>query len=760
MFAMPSFMLGRMFLNSIRTPGTVIPARPLLQRWMLAAVMAIAALNGGCGREPLNSPYPADESGKNILYSSFSERPKHLDPARAYSSNEYSIIGQIYEPPLQYSFLKRPYTLEPLTAESMPEPVYYDSQDRRLPADAGADEIAYSVYEIHLRHGIMYQPHPAFVHDSQGHYPYQHLSEAQLDDLTAPGDLPKQATREVTAEDYVYEIKRLASPRINSPVLSIMGDYIVGLQDYSKTLAEAAKKSSAADAHGFLDLRQYPLEGAQVVDRYTYRIKVKGKYPQLLYWLAMPFFSPMPWEVDRFYDQPGLEERNITLDWFPVGSGAYMLTMNNPNQRMVLERNPNYHDDFYPTEGSAEDKAAGMLDDAGKRLPFIDKVVYSLEKETIPYWTKFLQGYYDVSGISSDSFDQAIQFTGEGDPSLTPAMREKNIELNTDVAPSTYYLGFNMLDPVVGGDSERARKLRRAISIAVDFDEFVSIFRNGRGIAAQGPIPPGIFGYQKGEDGINPYVYRWENGEPRRRSIDEARKLLAEAGYPGGRDAQTGKPLLIYLDVPGGGPEDKSTFDWYRKQFEKLNLQLQVRPTDYNRFQEKMRNGTEQLFIWGWNADYPDPENFLFLLYGPNGKVEHGGENAGNYDNAQYNKLFVQMKNMANGPKRKQLIEKMLEIVRRDAPWVWGFHPREFVLHHQWYYNAKPNQMAHNALKYKRIDPQLRAQKRLQWNQANFTPVWVSLAVLVLLVMPAVILYRRKERAPAIEAHSTPVRNG
>ena len=755
MFLMPSFMLaGMLRMLTVRTRSLRAAARPC---WIIAM---FAAVLGGCGPQPLNSPYPPKEQGRNILYSSFSSRPKHLDPARSYSSNEYAIIGQIYEPPLQYSYLERPYALEPLTARAIPEPAYYDADDRRLPVNASAEQIAYSVYEIELRRGIRYQPHPAFVQSDGGGYAYHDLSESQLEGLTAPGDLPQAATREVTAEDYVYQIKRLAHPRVSSPILSMMSEYIVGLQDYAQQLATQVKDAGDQERVGYIDLRDYPLEGVQAVDRYTYRIKVKGKYPQLLYWLAMPFFSPMPWEVDRFYSQQGLQERNITLDWFPVGSGAYMLSVNNPNLRMVLERNPHYHDDFYPAAGSAQQEAAGLLKDAGKRLPFIDKVVYSLEKETIPYWTKFLQGYYDISGISSDSFDQAIQFSVEGDPTLTPSMQGKNIQLLTDVAPSTYYLGFNMMDPVVGGDSERARKLRRAISIALDYDEYISIFRNGRGIAAQGPIPPGIFGYQEGREGINSYVYQWEDGEPRRRSLEQARQLLAEAGYPGGRDAQTGKPLLIHLDVTGGGPEDKSTFDWYRKQFAKLNLQLQIRPTDYNRFQEKMRKGTEQLFIWGWNADYPDPENFLFLLYGPNGKVEHGGENAGNYSNPEFDRLFERMKNMPNGPLRQQVIAQMLEIARRDAPWVWGFHPREFVLHHQWYYNAEPNQMAHNALKYKRIDPQLREQKRLEWNQANFTPVWLTLIALVLLVVPAVVIYRRRERMPAIESDQATARSG
>ena len=134
----------------------------------------------------------------------------------------------------------------------------------------------------------------------------------------------------------------------------------------------------------------------------------------------------------------------------------------------------------------------GLLADAGKPLPFVDAAVFSLEKETIPYWSKFLQGYYDSSGISSDSFDQAVQFSAGGDPQLTDSMREQDIHLITTVAASIWYVGFNMLDPVVGGLGEDRQKLRQALSIAFDYDEFISIFLNGRGIPAQGPIPPGI----------------------------------------------------------------------------------------------------------------------------------------------------------------------------------------------------------------------------------------------------------------------------
>src|SRR5690606_33230272 len=137
----------------------------------------------------------------------------------------------------------------------------------------------------------------------------------------------------------------------------------------------------------------------------------------------------------------------------------------------------------------------------------------------------------------------------------------------------------------------------------------------------QGPIPPGIFGFRDGDAGVNPVVYTCHDGKPVRRSITEARRLLAEAGYPGGRAAHGGQPLVLYLDTTDRGPGDKSRLDWYRKQFAKLDIQLEIRATDWNRFQDKVRSGNTQMFFLGWNADYPDPENFLFLFYGPQSRA-------------------------------------------------------------------------------------------------------------------------------------------
>jgi ABC-type transport system substrate-binding protein len=138
-----------------------------------------------------------------------------------------------------------------------------------------------------------------------------------------------------------------------------------------------------------------------------------------------------------------MAQKNLTLDWWPVGTGPYMLTENNPNARMVLERNPNFHGERYPSEGEPEDAAAGLLADAGKALPFIEKVVFTREKEGIPYWNKFMQGYYDTSGIGSDQFDQAVRVSIEGDTNVTPEMEEKGIRLSTSVETTTGYIAFN-----------------------------------------------------------------------------------------------------------------------------------------------------------------------------------------------------------------------------------------------------------------------------------------------------------------------------
>ncbi len=697
--------------------------------------LLVIGLLSGCGAA-WNDPYPAAERGKNILYSAFTERPKHLDPVQSYSADEIAFTAQIYEPPLQYHYLRRPYELIPATVTAVPQPRYLDARGRPLPDDADAAQIAFTDYVVEIKPGILYQPHPAFAEQP-----------ADIAAFRTLADFPNRGTRELTAADYVFGIKRLAHPRLHSPILGLMSEYIVGLGDLAETLRKSAP---AQRRESWLDLRDYPLAGAEVLDTYRYRIRIKGKYPQFLYWLTMPFFAPMPWEADRFHSQPGMAEKNLTLDWYPVGTGPYMLTENNPNARMVMERNPNFRGEIYPCDGAATDRAAGLLEDCGKPLPFIDKAVFTREKEQIPYWNKFLQGYYDASGIASDSFDQAVQVGTGGEVSLTTGMREKGIALSTSVAATTFYMGFNMQDALVGGESVEARKLRQAIAIAIDQEEFISIFMNGRGVAAMSPIPPGIFGYRAGPEGMNPLMYDWSADGPRRKDVAVAKRLLAEAGWPNGRNAKSGEPLVVNLDTTATGVGAKARMDWLHKQFQKIDVQLVVRSTDWNRFQEKARTGAVQLFYFGWNADYPDPENFLFLLHGPQGKVKFDGQNAANYANPAYDRLFEQMQAMGNTSERQAIIDRMLAILHEDTPWVWGFHPKDYSLRHAWLKNHKPSTVGNNTLKYQRIDVALRDESRTAWNRPKLWPIFLVAGVLVAAALPAWLGHRRRERRAAL----------
>ncbi|ARG97211.1 ABC transporter substrate-binding protein [Legionella micdadei] len=715
-----------------------------MKQWIVSILSLWSFLPVHAGNWVLNNPYPESEANQKIYYSSFNEQPKTLDPARSYSSNEYQFTMQIYEPLLHYDYLSRPYKVVPLIATEMPEVRYTDKFNHTLFNATNAD-VAYTIYTIHIKPGIFFQPHPALAKDKKGNYRYLNLPTNYLDehDINKLSDFHYTGTRELTADDYLYEIKRLANPAVNSAIYGLMSEHIVGFREYASILP--------SQSSGFIDLRKYPMAGLQKLDNYTFEITLKGQYPQFMFWLAMPFFAPIPWEADRFYSQAGMHEKNLTFEWYPIGTGPFMLSENNPNRRMVLDKNPNFHKDYFPNKGSLEDQRKGYLLHAGEKLPLIDRAIYTLEKESIPRWNKFLQGYYDLSGISADSFDQAIQISRSGVPRLSQAMIDKKMTLTQTTDPTLFYLGFNMLDPVVGGNTERARKLRLAISIAVNFDENIAIFLNGRGKSAQGPIPPGIFGYREGAAGINPFVYYWDGRKARRKSIKDAKKLMREAGYPGGRDPKTGNPLILNYDVPiTGNPDEKAQLDWMRKQFARIGIDLNLRATQYNRFQDKMRTGNAQIFSWGWNADYPDPENFLFLFYSTNGKVKYGGENAANYKNPRFDRLFDQMKNRNNDPTRQQLIDQMVEILRHDAPWIWGINSQTLILTQQWVSPTKPNTISTSALKYIAIDVAKRNELRRLWNQPVLWPIGMLFLFFLLSLLPLLVAYHRKEKQCAL----------
>ncbi len=132
--------------------------------WRLAAMLMVVVVVAGCGERPVNSPYPKDEIAENVFYTAFTQRsPKYLDPASSYSTDETPFTYSIYEPLYGYHYLARPYTLIPRVAERLVEPYYLDAQGNRLPDDVEGADVVTSVYDIPIKKGVLFQPHPAFA---------------------------------------------------------------------------------------------------------------------------------------------------------------------------------------------------------------------------------------------------------------------------------------------------------------------------------------------------------------------------------------------------------------------------------------------------------------------------------------------------------------------------------------------------------------------------------------------------------------------
>jgi ABC-type transport system substrate-binding protein len=707
----------------------------------LSALLLLA----GCGDGPWNNPHPPSPEGQLVYQSVMAPAPpKHLDPALSYASDESLFISQIYEPPMGYHFLKRPYELIPQGIEDHPQATFLDEDGNEV--DAGSEAIAFTRYTLKVRADQRYQPHPAFAVDASGQPLYLFDSANEGARYHQIPDFPETGDRPVHANDYAYQIKRLADPDLGSPMLGFMAQYIVGMKEFTERLATIERA-------GWLNLDELPMDGLEVVDERTLNITIYGRYPQFVYWLAMHFFSPVAPEVDRFYSNPGFSDRNLTLDWWPVGSGPFMMVRNNPNSEIVLERNPNYREDYFPTEGAPGDLEAGNLADAGKRIPFVDRAVYRLEKEVLPLWTKFLQGYYDRSGENHGNtnkvFDQAFVVGPDG-VEMSGDIANRDIRMDPDVKPGIYYYGFNMRDPVVGGYTEDKRKLRRALQIAFNVEEYLAIFRKGNGIVAHNLIPPGIAGHLDGEAGINPYTHRWVDGEAVRRPIEEARQLLVEAGYPNGRDARTGEPLKIFIDVQSQAV-DATIMNWMDRAFSQIGVQVEFRPADWNRTREKLLTGNSQIYSYGWLADYPDPENFLFLLHSPESPLicECDGSNNSNFEHAEYDELFRKVRVTEPGPERDAMVARMVDIYREEAVWLYAFYPKDIYLANSWVSNTKRHGISKATLKYINIDDELREAKRAEWNNPVTWPLYAGALGLAALILPGVTAYRRRQNATA-----------
>ena len=670
---------------------------------ILLALLAFLIVGVAC----TNDPYPGADNGLKILYRAFHEAPKSLDPAVAYDVYAHRVTGNVYDTLLEYHYLKRPYVIIPGLAAHVPKP-------ERL-ADGR------SSYTFKLRKGLLFQNDPSFALGAKN-----------------------SRTREVVAGDVAFELMRLADPRIASPVVNKFAA-VAGFAEFGKRLASLRKADpnfAKLPAH-----RQYAraggVAGIQTPDRYTLRLVLDRPDPQIIYWFALPFTAPVPWEAVQYYD--GRDGRPHFRD-HPVGTGPYRLSLYKKQYRIVLTRNENWygrrHPEWkapggtYPSVGEKGDRARGLLDPAyvGRPLAFIERIEFRRDKESIPRFNKFLQGYYDGSSVIKESFSQVIQ-----NDALSPDMVRRGIRLEKSVRTSTFYVAFNLLDPVIGGAGggpaakTRARKLRQAMSRAIDAPEMMRLFFNGRGVPAHSPIPPTVFGYEK------PY-----RNPHRKVDIARARALLVEAGYERGIDPSTGKPLKLGFDTGNTSAQARLLYQFFVNAWRRIGLDVEIRATNYNQFLQKQKNGAYQMTFAGWIADFPDPENFLFLFETSNSRKVSGGPNYANFSHPKYDALYKRMRVLPNGPERLQVIREMISILERERPWIEILHDETYTLTHAWMKNLKAFGLFDFSVKYRDIEPRSRAAARAAWNKPVLWPLWVLAILAVIFIVPGIVTFFRE----------------
>ncbi len=600
-----------------------------------------------------------DYGDRTVLYQTYTSKVKSIDPATCGDTTSATMQGQVYESLYTYHYLKRPVELVPQLAANMPE----ISEDGRI-------------YTFKLRPDVHYARNPCFGVEADGSF----------------------RTRTVRAADFAFGLKRIADFHLQTPLAwSFLSERIVGLDEF-RARCEAYQEGAFAR----YDLE---VEGLEVVDDLTLRIHLTAPFPQLIYVLAMQTYAPVPRELIDYHlatmPGPGGGRRpipmgrrtaQITQVEQMVGTGPYRLTRWQRGALMVFERNPEYRHGLYPTQGEPDDAEAGLLDDAGKPLPFIDVLHYECILEDMPAWLRFLSRQTDVSGIPRDVFDMVIN----ADSDLLDRWAKQGLRLNKFTDPTVLWLAFNMEDPMLG----TSKSLRHAMCLAFNVEEFIDVLYNGRGRRPVNVLPSSFPAHPVA--GAGPYC-RYDMEEARRQ-LDQARRELAAAGQ---LDANGQFPQLT-VDLGGRDESSRRMGEFIRQQFEPLGLRVRIELNDWPTLQQKVHNKQCQLYIMGWHADYPDAENFLQLYYGPN--IEKGTNNS-NYRNPEFDALYDQVKVMADEHDRNEIYARMVRILNEDCPVLLLIEPVYYILTYDWVQGYKRHPFAYGMTKHLRIDTQLRREK-------------------------------------------------
>jgi len=599
-------------------------------------------------------------AGKVVAYNIFSSKVNSIDPATCGDTTSSAIQGNFYEGLYTYHYLKRPIheAVIPQLAEDMPE--------------ISPDGLTYT---IKIKKNVKYSRNPCFGTETSGRGKYK--------------------TRTVTADDFVLAFKRIGDYHLSTKLsLAFIQDKILGLDDFRKK----TKRYTPGD---FSRYDKEELAGVTAVDEHTLQIRLKKRFPQFLYVLAMHVYAPIPREVIDYHLASGpsgrggrvaieMKERSTEIRnrEAVVGTGPYVLTEWIRGGKIVMERNLDFRDDYYPSEGAPGDRQAGLLDDAGKKLPFVDVRHLTFVAEENPAWMLFLTKQRDIGGIPRDVFASVISPSRE----LTDRWRKRGIRLIKNPYPAIFWLAFNMEDPVVGS----SRSLRQGLCLAFDVERYIDVIYNGRGKRAVNTIPSTFKGHA--EAGAGPY-YRLDVNLAKKK-IEEAKKELAAKGL-----LKNGRIPELTLDLPGREERYRRIAEFVQGEFRKVGIELKVELNDWPTQQQKVHTKQCQMYAMGWHGDYPEAENFLQLYYGPN--IDRGTNNT-NYSNREFDRLFERAGTLAKIEDRVPLYAKMAGMISQDCPVLLLSEAISFSLVYGWVHNFKPHPIGYGLSKYTRLDVKAR----------------------------------------------------
>ncbi len=552
-----------------------------------------------------------------------------LDPADVGDTTSDGVCKEFHESLYTYHYLKRPQQVVPELAAEMPT-VSDDGMTYRIPVQQGV-----------------------YFHDD--------------------ACFPDGKGRQLTAHDFVYAFKRIANVKTQSKNWFIFDGRIAGLDAFREYTKQTAK-----DAVDY----SRPVEGLYAEDDFTLILKLTQPWPQLIYWLAFLPTAPMAREAVDYYGEDIVKH--------PVGTGPFMLKQWHRGVYLEAVRNPNYRTNLYPSEGEPGDAEAGYLNDAGKPLPFIDRIFWRVIVEDQPRWLLLMRGDIDINSIPKDNFGQAVSMGSE----LTDDMKRRNMELKLFDEPSTFWVGMNMHDPVLG----RNKPLRYAINYAIDREKFIDIILSSKGKPAYGFIPRVMDGYDETA----------KDWSPSRYDPAKARAYLREA------EAVHGGPIpKLRLSIGRTGTVQKQTLQFLSRSLGEIGLQVEIELFDWPTFLEKLRNSSHQLFFTGWMADYPDVESFLQCFYSPNASWP----NSTNFRSPAFDAIYEAASVMPDSPERTELYRQAQRIVVEEMPCVPVYHRVGYIIHHGWLENLKPDPfkadtIGFGQLKYYKVDTQQRDEYR------------------------------------------------